>query len=670
MISHPSHSHGRKPNRLANCTSPYLQQHALNPVDWYPWGNEALEKARTGNKLIFLSIGYASCHWCHVMERESFEDPEVAAYLNEHYVSIKVDREERPDLDAVYMEAVQLMTGSGGWPLNVWLNGALEPVFGGTYFPPESNYRLPSFRMVLERLVAIKTEDPEKINRQGASLRQALQEDLIQALREKPRAGIPVKQSAAGLVHQMDKKLGGFGSAPKFPNTMALHFLLKAAEVFNEPNWRTLVRFSTHQMLLGGIYDQLGGGLARYSTDNRWLVPHFEKMLYDQALLLNVMSGLLRAGEDGVISRRLTQTLAFLEREMQTENGCYASAIDADSEGVEGRFYTFSLEEIRKTLNDDTLTELATRYFGLTEHGNWEETHVLEVTDRGLETDEAAAAALEEIRAALFAVRNGRVRPITDTKNLLGWNALLLDAFCNVAAQGGKTVDYERALRLAKAIEKAFQHGGVWYRVYHKEQRQVPVFLDDTALACTAFLNVFELTGELHWFETAFQFGLSINASFYDGNGGFYLTGKGNDELPFKTRDVYDNAFPGATGAALQALQRLWRHTTDPVFSEPLKAASGILRGMASEYALSFGNLMQVILEQESDAAERVYIGEKAREAAAAYRRIAPAGTLVLFSKTETAAHPLLAGKSRPGGAGTWFWECANGTCSLPLSVD
>lgn len=665
---HKNHPN-RTPNRLIHCTSPYLQQHAYNPVDWYPWSEEALQRAKTEQKLIFLSIGYASCHWCHVMERESFEDTDVAAYLNQHFIPIKVDREERPDLDAIYMEAVQLMTGSGGWPLNIFLTPSLHPVFGGTYFPPEPNHRLPSFRMVLERLVAIATETPDKIERQGASLKEALQQDIVQALREKPRAGVPVRTSAVQLLQQMDRKLGGFGSAPKFPNTMALQFLLLAAQVHNEPQWASLASFSVKQMLFGGIYDQIGGGLARYSTDNRWLVPHFEKMLYDQALLLKTMVSCLRTEDDATIYRRLHQTLDFLDREMLTKDGAYASAIDADSEGVEGKFYTFTLDEARQAINDETLFETAKRYFGLSVHGNWEETHVLEVLDRSLENNPRYVADLEQIRSRLLEARSKRERPITDTKTLLGWNALLLDAFCDVAAFTGETNDVVRVKNLASALEKNHFAENCWYRVFHQNQRAIPAFLDDLSLAGAAFLRVFELTGNLKWFEASKRIGDEVLSGFYDGDGGFFMVRKGSEETPFQTRDLYDNAYPGSTGSAIALMYALWRHSGETRFGEACKKCLNVVGNMASEYPLSFGNLMQTVLAQQADVLERVYIGNDAERAAIAYRKTAAPFTIVLLAKTETEAHALLAGKHRPDLTGTWYWECRNFTCSLPVRV-
>lgn len=662
------------PNRLRFSTSPYLHQHAHNPVDWHPWDEEALNKAKTENKLIFLSIGYASCHWCHVMERESFEDEAVAELLNAHFVSIKVDREERPDIDAVYMEAVQLMTGSGGWPLNIWLTPELDPVFGGTYFPPESNYRLPSFQTVLARLVDIKQNDPAKLIRQSAALREALQHDILAVLREKSPHASGLKQAALKVSNQIDRKFGGFGDAPKFPNTMALRFILMASGQFNAADWFQLAHFSLKQLYLGGIYDQIGGGLCRYATDNRWLVPHFEKMLYDQALLISATVQLLNEKNDASIGFRLHQTLDFLERELKTADGLFSSAIDADSEGHEGLFYTWTYPGLAEVLTGDDDLEIASLYFGSSVQGNWEGTNILEIANRDLESESFSnperAAQLSRIRSKLFNERVKRIRPITDTKSILSWNALLLRAFADVARWSGRAEDENRARSLANSLLEHHKTGDSWFRIFSGGKASIPPFLDDVSFTALAMLDIFELTGEPRFFEAAKDLGNLLMSAFYEGNGAFRFSAQTAGGPPFSTRDIFDNAFPGAFGSAIAAVQKLWRHTGESRFLQASEASFTLIEGFATENPLSFGYFLQHAIERASDQEEIIIIGPDWNKFAAELRRDKSTATIITGSEVETNDHPLFEGKIRPDENGTFAWVCRNFTCGLPVSAE
>src|SRR5256714_5712987 len=406
------------PNRLAAETSPYLLQHKDNPVDWYPWGEEALGGGREEDRPILLSIGYSSCHWCHVMERESFEDPETAAYMNEHFVCIKLDREERPDIDAIYMEACQAMTGSGGWPLNVFLTPDQVPFYAGTYFPPDDTRGMPSWRMLLEAIVEAWTERREEIRQGAGRIVERLQGGALLAPSEQPIDANRFDEALAALRGQYDPHNGGFGGAPKFPPASAIEFLLRRGE-------REMTGHTLRAMASGGMYDQVGGGFARYSVDERWLLPHFEKMLYDNALLARAyLHGWQVIGDD-LLRSVCEETLDWMLREMRGQEGGFYSALDADSEGVEGRFYVWSVSELREVLGDDA--DAAIAYFGATEGGNFEGRNIL---IRGDERPEP----LPEIRRRLYDARAERVWPGLDDKRLTAWNALAISALAEAGA--------------------------------------------------------------------------------------------------------------------------------------------------------------------------------------------------------------------------------------------
>ena len=424
-------------NHLSQSTSPYLLQHAHNPVDWYPWGEEALAKARVEDKPIFLSIGYAACHWCHVMAHESFEDPETAAYMNEHFINIKVDREERPDIDGIYMQAVVAMTGSGGWPMSVFLAPDLKPFYAGTYFPPVRRYNMPAFKDVLSGLANAWKNDRSEVEKVGEQIIGHLQH---QNKNEKSDLLTPehFDAIAKSMADSYDWGYGGWGSAPKFPQAMTLEFLLQHAVASNQTEHHKLITHCLQAMARGGMYDVVGGGFSRYSTDNFWRVPHFEKMLYDNALLVRAYLHAWQVTKEPDFKRIVEETLDFTLREMTHEQGGFYSSLDADSEGVEGKFYVWSLDEIRETLKDDS--EFFEAAYGITASGNWEGKTVLQraLDDASLAArfklnPEAVPVKLAESHSRLFAVRALRVRPATDDKILTAWNGLMLAAFAEAA---------------------------------------------------------------------------------------------------------------------------------------------------------------------------------------------------------------------------------------------
>ncbi|HET8955225.1 MAG TPA: thioredoxin domain-containing protein, partial [Solirubrobacterales bacterium] len=441
------------PNRLAQETSPYLLQHRDNPVDWFPWGPEALERAREDDKPILLSVGYSACHWCHVMERESFEDPETAAYMNEHFINVKVDREERPDVDAIYMEAVQSITGHGGWPMTVFLDPDGVPFYGGTYFPPDESRGMPSFRMVMEAVVHAFETQREEIREKAPIARARLGAVGEVEPRDLPGAA-HLDEAVQRLLAAADRRNGGFGSAPKFPPASSLELLLARGET-------GLVELTLDRMLAGGIYDQLGGGFARYSVDAVWLVPHFEKMLYDSALLARTyLHGWQNLGHERY-RRVCEETLDWMLREMRGPEGGFYSALDADSEGEEGRFYVWTIAQLREALGEDA--DAAIEYFGATEYGNFEGRNILVRGD-------AEPERLEQIRARLYEVRAERVWPGLDDKRLTSWNALMIGALADAGAALGRRDYLDAAERAAQAecphyFEKQ-RTDGVDYSIY------------------------------------------------------------------------------------------------------------------------------------------------------------------------------------------------------------
>src|SRR5262245_57498842 len=419
-------------NRLINETSPYLLQHAHNPVDWYAWGPEALERAAKEEKLILLSIGYSACHWCHVMEHESFENPSIAKVMNDNFINIKVDREERPDVDQIYMTTVQMMTGSGGWPMTVFLLPTGEPVFGGTYFPPEDRYGRPGFRRVMEAIAEAYRTRRQEILENAKGFREHLSRQTLRKSNEAIDASL-LDIACRAMSGRFDAHEGGFGGAPKFPPSMSIDFLLRYHHRTGDDHALHMATLTLDKMARGGMYDQAGGGFHRYSTDDHWLVPHFEKMLYDNALLARVYVDAYRATGDRLYKRVAEETLDFVIREMRDSSGAFYSTLDADSEGVEGKFYVWSQEEFQQVLGEDA--QLVADHFDVTRDGNWEETNILHVM-RDLEPN--VESKIEAAKKKLYAAREGRVRPGRDEKVLTDWNGLMLRAFAEASAAFGR----------------------------------------------------------------------------------------------------------------------------------------------------------------------------------------------------------------------------------------
>jgi len=543
-------------NRLARETSPYLLQHSENPVDWFPWGQEALATAEAEQRPIFLSIGYAACHWCHVMERESFEDDETAAFLNAHFVPVKVDREERPDLDGIYMDAVQSMTGQGGWPLSAFLTPDGRPFFAGTYFPKEATHGMPSFRQVLEAIAEAWRERREDVERQGSRVVQAISRAASMAGSQEPLTEEITALAFAELRKAFDERWGGFGAAPKFPQSMTLEFALRMA-VRGTPDALEMLTTTLDRMASGGMYDQVGGGFARYSTDVAWHVPHFEKMLYDNAQLAQLYVRAWLLTRDDRYRRVATETLDYLLREMRHAEGGFFSSQDADSEGVEGKFFTWTWKELIGLVGEEPATA-----FGATSEGNWDGTNVLWLPGGS----EPSGLDLSTARRTLFEARDTRVRPGADDKVLTAWNALAITAF----AEAGRAFEEPRFIEAAEEcarfiLENLRRADGRLLRSWRQGVSGRAGFCDDHALMASACLTLFSTTGAVRWFREAVELLDALVDLFLDAErGGFFQTGSDDDPLVLRPKELYDNAVPSGNSVAADVLQRVALLSGDP----------------------------------------------------------------------------------------------------------
>lgn len=552
-------------NQLINETSPYLLQHAHNPVNWYAWGDEALQKAKAENKPILVSIGYAACHWCHVMERESFEDEGTAQIMNAHFINIKIDREERPDLDHIYMDAVQAMTGSGGWPLNVFLTPDCKPFYGGTYFPPVKAYNRMSWKETLYTIHQSYQEKKQDIEAQAENLMDHLINSNsfgISKPNDAEKPSIFTQENldliAENILKQADTKWGGFGNAPKFPQTFSIQYLLRHYHFTNNKMALQQALLSLDKMIYGGIYDQLGGGLARYSTDNKWLAPHFEKMLYDNALLLGVLAEAYQITHNKLYAETIAQTIGFIEREMLSNEGGFYSALDADSEGVEGKFYVWEKAEIDGLLGNDSA--LFSEYYDVTEDGNWEHANILWVKEplqdfaerKAIEINDLKAI-LERCHGILMNHRNTKVRPQLDDKILLGWNALLITALCKAYAATSIATYKNLAIKNAAFIEDKFANAdGSYHHTYKNRQSKIPAFVDDYAYLIQAYIHLQEITGTSHYLIQAKKVTSFVIENFSETNTGyFYFTNQHQTDVIVRKKEVYDGAVP--SGNAIMA---------------------------------------------------------------------------------------------------------------------
>jgi uncharacterized protein len=644
-------------NRLAKETSPYLLQHRENPVDWYPWGPEAMGRAREEDRPILLSVGYSACHWCHVMERESFEDPETAAYMNEHFVNVKVDREERPDVDAIYMEAVQAMSGHGGWPMTVFLDPDGVPFYGGTYFPPDESRGMPSFRMVMEAVLAAFGDRREEIRERAPDTRARLGAiGLAEPDTELPGKA-ELEEAVTRLLSAADPRNGGFGTAPKFPPASALGLLLARGE-------RDVVERTLDAMLGGGIYDQLGGGFARYSVDAAWLVPHFEKMLYDNALLARAYLHGWQAFGHERYRRACEETLDWMLREMRGPEGGFYSALDADSEGEEGRFYVWTPAQVREVLGERA--EPVVEFYGITERGNFEGANVLHLAGG------AAAPApdgLGEARRALFEARAERVRPGLDDKRLTSWNALAITALAEAGAVLGRKDYLAAAGGCAEFLLTSVRdEDGHLLRTFKDGEARLNAYLEDHAFLVEALLTLYESSFEQRWFVAARELAETTIERFGDPErGGFYSTSADHEELIARRKEVGDHPIPSGNSSAALGLLRLAALTGESGYEERARGVLRLFSKPAIQHPEAFAHLLRALDFLVSPTREVALVGDDFSELAAVIRSTLRPHLVLAASREGSDVPPLLKGRTTVEGRPAAY-VCESFTCRLPVT--
>ena len=657
-------------NRLDRETSPYLLQHKDNPVHWQPWDEAALAQAERDNKPILLSIGYAACHWCHVMAHESFEDPEVAALMNELFVNVKVDREERPDLDAIYQGALALLGQHGGWPLTMFLTPKGEPFWGGTYFPPKALYGRPGFPDVLRAIHGIYAREPDKVEKNRAAVTRSLR-DMAERTGGGEITLALTDQAARDLLDHVDTVHGGIGGAPKFPQVMALELMWRAWRRGGPEGLRDAVLLTARRMCEGGIYDHLGGGFSRYATDDRWLAPHFEKMLYDNALLIELLTQLWQETRESLFERRIAETVEWMLREMAAPEGGFASAFDADSEGEEGKFYVWRADEIDSLLGDDAPAFKA--IYDVSAHGNWEGRTILNRSTPphdGAAVDEDRLAAM---RAILFRARAKRVPPARDDKVLADWNGLA------IAALAGAGAVFERPEWVA-AAEAAFRFvrdrmtaGGRLRHSYRDGRLNTIAVLDDHANMARAALTLFEVTGDAAYREQAERWVGDADARFRDdAGGGYFFTADDAERLIVRTKSAIDTASPSGNGTMVGVLARLFALTGNDAYRARADAVVAAFAAEAPRNPIALATLLnanetlrstvQVVLVGDAGDAAMQHLRRAVFESCAPNRVLNAVGS----GDALPAGHPA-AGKTRVDGQATAY-VCTGATCSLPIT--
>ncbi len=656
-------------NALAKESSPYLRQHAENPVDWLPWGPEALERAQTEDRPLLVSIGYSACHWCHVMERESFEDEAVAALMNASFVCVKVDREERPDVDAIYMEAVQAITGSGGWPLNVFLTPEQMPFFGGTYYPPQPRAGMPSWSQVLEAIAQAWSEQSGEIRERVEQLRSRLAGAALLRPSQAPLDPSSLSEAVERLAGSFDVRHGGFGGAPKFPQPTVIEFLLGEAAAGGEPQAAEMALASLRAIASGGIHDLLGGGFHRYCVDASWTVPHFEKMLYDNALLAGAYLHAFKLDGDPRLLEVGLQAIEFLRREMQDPDGGFYSALDADSGGVEGAFYVWTLAELRKELGDAD-AQAAIDWTGASEQGNFSDPHhpapgLNVLTDRPSAPRPDAATA-QRIRETLLAARAKRVRPGLDDKRLASWNALAISALAQTGALLLSTGDrrlgqelIEDARRCADFVLQRMVagHGRLLRTCSADGAACIPAFLEDHAFMLQALLELYQASFEERWFLQARSLADTMIERFADPEaGGFFSTAADAEPLVARRKDIDDTPIPAGASSAAVGLLRLAALSGESSYEQPALSAIALLQDLAPQHPLAFGHMLQAIRMHVSPIAEIAIVGAAGPQREALVRvvreRHRPAAVLAVGpgDGARPTAVPLLQGRGELDG--------------------
>ena len=663
-----------KSNNLINATSPYLLQHAFNPVQWYPWGEEALKKAKEEDKPIIVSIGYSSCHWCHVMERESFENDSIAEIMNKHFINIKVDREERPDVDQIYMDAVQAMGQSGGWPLNVFLTPDQKPFYGGTYFPPKA------WAELLQRVSDVFTNQREEIEKSAQELTHALATSEMIKYELFPQ---PLNHDNASLdsiydklAPRFDRKKGGNDRAPKFPMPGSWAYLLEYASYRGHNESKTQALLTLDEMAKGGIYDQAGGGFARYSVDAAWLVPHFEKMLYDNGQLLSLYAQAYKMTQNPLYKRVVNQTVAWLRREMTDASGGFYAALDADSEGDEGKFYVWTKEAFDAALNYET--EMMTDFYNVTEEGNWEEgKNILNLTTTAEQfaknnnlDQETFNTMLDEANNKLLKARSARVRPGLDDKILAGWNGLMLKGLCDAYDAFGDPQFLELATTNATFLASNMMHEGQLYRSYKEGTASLNAYLEDYVHVTEGFIALYQSTFDEQWLHHAKQLTDYVNTHFYDEDEKFYyFTDDTSEKLISRKKEVFDNVIPSSNSQMAMNLYLLGIILDDTEYRTRAEEMVGSMQKLLTTepaYTYNWGRLYAMMA---NSTAEIVIIGDDADSVRASLAQHYLANKVLMgASNSDSSTLPLLKNKSMLRGK-TTIYVCYNKTCKLPVTT-
>ncbi len=666
------------PNKLANETSPYLLQHVNNPVEWHPWGDEALQLARDLDKPILLSIGYAACHWCHVMAHESFEDEETAALMNQYFVSIKVDREERPDLDSIYMGAVQALTGQGGWPMTVFLTPEGRPFYGGTYYPPVPRYGMPSFQQLLNSIGQTWTTKRDEIERSASSITDHLSQAALSVNQENILDEGVFTQALSKILSNFDAQDGGFGSAPKFPPSMTIEFLLRMYLASNDGMALHMAEFTLDKMAYSGMYDQLGGGFARYATDDRWLIPHFEKMLYDNALLSRVYLHAYQLTGNLLYRRIVEETLDFVIRELHNEMGGFYSSYDADSEGEEGKFYVWDSDEVRQLLGAEA--NLFMRYYDVTAGGNWEGHNILNIAhdpaaiaaEFGLQLDEMD----ERLRAArkkLLHVRAQRIWPGLDDKVLTAWNGLMLASFAEAGRILGRADYIEIAVKNADFLFNYMrQDDGRLLRTWKAgSEAKYNAYLEDYAYLADGLLALYQTTFDERWFNWTQELVEQMVARFSDEtNGGFFDTSSDHESLLYRPKEIQDNATPSGNSMAAHALLKSSLFTGNGKYWDQAQQAVAGLQELMAQYPTGFAHWLCAAAFILGEPQEVAIAGDPGDLGTQALMKILNDGyhpNLVVAAGNESSSIPLLANRIKIDGKSAAY-VCRRFICHAPVT--
>ena len=677
-------------NRLQYEDSPYLLQHADNPVDWFPWSEEAFHSARERDVPVLLSVGYSACHWCHVMAHESFEDEATARIMNELFVNVKVDREERPDVDDIYMQAVQAITGQGGWPMTVFLLPDGRPFYGGTYYPTIPRGGLPSFVQLMQTIIDAYRNKKELLEKQADNLHQALRRDVIGIGRDDD-SGLTAEllaEAARKMLSGMDRENGGFGTAPKFPNPISLEFLLRHTARTKDKEALDLVCVTLRNMARGGIYDQIGGGFARYSVDAHWLVPHFEKMLYDNAQLSRVYLHAWQITDEGLFRSIAEDIYNYVLREMTAPEGGYFSATDADSEGEEGKFFVWTIDEVREALAplDEQLPralEIAIAYFGLTEQGNFEGSNILYLPEEPLDVADALGLTARELKDSialiseqLYLVRCDRIPPALDDKILTTWNGLMLASLAE-AARVLERNDYLHAAKLAGTflLENMVDGRGRLYRTHKAGRSKLNAYLEDYANMIDGLLELYQATFEEHWFIEARRLADLVLDHFDANDGGFYDTSDDHEDLIVRPRNLQDNVTPSGNAMIAKQLLRLAAYTGDARYDNAARAVLKILTDAMRQYPQAFAESLNATDALVNGIVEVAVVGdldtEEARDIFALLNRPFRPNLVTALARKDVAEHesiPLLSHRKMLEDR-TTVYVCRQFACRLPVTT-